>query len=256
MKRVHLRLIDGMRPDALLQLENPFVQELLRTSAYTLEARTVFPSVTLPCHMSLFYSVEPGRHGVTTNIFTPMARPMNGLMEQIHGNRSTAMFYNWNELRDIYRPGNIDYSFFVSQYEYGDEQAALEVCEAAERVLRNKTPDFCFTYIGWVDQQGHKTGWMSPEYLHAVNGSIGLARRLMACTGDRYTTILTADHGGHERTHGTLMEEDMTIPVFVRGEGISPGRIEEPVSILDIAPTVAKLLDCAPSKEWEGRSLL
>ena len=47
-------VVDGMRPDALIKTEN--AKFLLENSKYTLNARTVTPSVTLPCHMSLFHS--------------------------------------------------------------------------------------------------------------------------------------------------------------------------------------------------------
>jgi len=148
MNKVNLILIDGMRPDALMQCHNSYVQGLLCASAYTLKARTVYPSVTLPCHMSLFHSVGPDRHGVTDNVYTPMARPVNGIIEQLHGKRTTAMCYNWGELRDLCRPGTVDYSLYISQSTYGAEQSTREVCEAVERLLGNKAPDFCFTYFG------------------------------------------------------------------------------------------------------------
>ena len=35
--------------------------------------------------------------------------------------------------------------------------------------------------------------------------------------GEEYTVIITADHGGHDRMHGTDMAEDMTIPMFFIG---------------------------------------
>ncbi len=257
MRKVNLILIDGMRPDAFMRCGNPYVQTLLDESVCTLEARTVFPPVTLPCHMSLFYSVQPERHGVKDNLFKPMAQPVNGIMEQIHGRRTTAMLYNWEQLRDISRPGNRDYSFFASSNTYGSEIAANMVIEASKKLLTGeRAPDFCFTYIGWPDEQGHDDGWMSEEYIQAVNGSISLARDLIEATKEDYITILTADHGGHGRNHGELIDEDMLIPLFILGEGIKPGKIEEPVSILDIAPTVVRLLDCEPAEEWEGRSLI
>ncbi len=256
MKKVSLILIDGMRPDALLRCGNPYVRELLSAGAYTLAADTVFPSVTLPCHMSMFHSVGPDRHGVTDNVFTPMARPLNGIVEQLHGRRSTAMCYDWEQLRDLSRPGYNGFSFYISLSAYGPERSTREVCRAAEKLLTGIAPDFCFTYLGWPDEQGHKTGWMSAEYLHAVDESIGMVRRLIEAAGDGYVTILVADHGGHGRTHGTTAAEDMTIPVIIRGEGIRPGELEGPVSILDIAPTVVRLLDCEPAEEWEGKPLV
>ncbi len=51
------------------------------------------PSVTLPCHMSIFHSMPPSRHGVTT--YTPPVRPVPRLVEVIHGaGQRTAFFHN------------------------------------------------------------------------------------------------------------------------------------------------------------------
>ena len=72
---------------------------------------------------------------------------------------------------------------------------------------------------------------------------------------EEYTVIITADHGGHGRTHGTDMPEDMTIPVIVIGEGFEPKSTLSSTSILDIAPTVVKLLGVTPDEEWEGKAL-
>ncbi len=57
MEKVILILIDGMRPDALVECGNDYVECLKKESSYTFDARSVFPSVTLPCHISLFHSV-------------------------------------------------------------------------------------------------------------------------------------------------------------------------------------------------------
>ena len=79
MTKVMLVLIDGMRPDSLPAVDHPFYHELLKTSRYSLRMQTVMPSVTLPCHMSLFHSVTPERHGILTNTYVPQVRPVNGL---------------------------------------------------------------------------------------------------------------------------------------------------------------------------------
>ena len=66
----------------------------------------------------------------------------------------------------------------------------------------------------------------------------------------------TADHGGHDRTHGTDSPENMTIPFIIKGKDFKAGEKLENVSIKDIAPTVAKLLDIVPDQAWEGKSLV
>ena len=82
-EKVILVLVDGMRPDGLLQCGHPFVNELIANSTHALDAQTVFPSVTLPCHMSLMHSVDPQRHGILTNTYVPQVRPIVGLMDQL-----------------------------------------------------------------------------------------------------------------------------------------------------------------------------
>ena len=79
-----------MRPDSITDL--PKAQEMIGKSSYTMEATTVMPSVTLPCHMSLFHSVDPSRHGTTINIYAPQVRPINGLCEVIKNNGKNSAF--------------------------------------------------------------------------------------------------------------------------------------------------------------------
>ena len=113
MKKVLLILCDGMRPDAIDGLET--VKSLQSKSSYTLNAQTVFPSMTLPCHMSLFHSVKPDRHGVTTNIYTPQVRPVNGLAEVLkQAEKRCAMMYSWEQLKDITRPGSLSWAYYQS----------------------------------------------------------------------------------------------------------------------------------------------
>ena len=65
-----------------------------------------------------------------------------------------------------------------------------------------------------------------------------------------------ADHGGHERSHGTDRLEDMTIPLFFYGPDFTPGENIKNASLLDIAPTIADIMSIGSDPDWEGRSLL
>ena len=85
MDKVLLILVDGMRPDSIAACGSEYAYNMLKGCRYKdMQAKTVFPSVTLPCHMSLFHSVVPQRHGILTNTFVPMARPVDGLIEKLH----------------------------------------------------------------------------------------------------------------------------------------------------------------------------
>jgi arylsulfatase A-like enzyme len=76
--------------------------------------------------------------------------------------------------------------------------------------------------------------------------------RLKGDISDEYTLILLADHGGHDRTHGTEMPEDMTIPMVFSGRRFAKGREISDLSIKDVAATVASLLEVPVAPEWEG----
>ena len=68
--------------------------------------------------------------------------------------------------------------------------------------------------------------------------------------------LVTADHGGHDRTHGTDSPEDMTIPMFFWGKGFEGGRQLQNLTLLDITPTIADLMGLPMVREWEGKSVL
>ncbi len=254
-KGVILILIDGMRADAFMTCSNDYAQKLLKESAYTLEAKTVLPSVTLPCHMSLFLSVPPERHGVLTNTYVPQVRPVDGLCERLNfAGKKCAFFYNWEQLRDLSRPGMMSVSFMCSETKEAETDRTVTDCAIA--CIEKYKPDFTFLYLGETDDAGHRFGWMSEEYLCRLSAALDCVKEVVEKFGNGYTVILCADHGGHDRTHGSDMKEDVTIPVIMRGDMFAKGQELNEVSILDIAPTIADLMGATPASEWEGKSLI
>ena len=258
MAKVFLALLDGMRPDSLTTCSHPFFHELLKTSRYTMKMRTIMPSVTLPCHMSLFHSVNAERHGILTNTYVPQVRPINGICEHLSGSgKRSAFFYTWEPLKDLSRPLALSRANYYSGRLYTYEKADKLVTEDAERMFQSgDNPDFIFFYQCRVDEDGHKYGWMSDEYIKAVSDSLDNVQRIVKQLPSDYVFILTADHGGHDRSHGTEAPEDMTTPFFIRHSSIQPGEISGTPGILDIAPTVASCLGLSPDPDWEGKSLL
>ena len=82
-EKVLLILVDGMRPDSLDVCNHPFIRKMKEEGIYIPTAQTVMPSVTLPCHMSLFHSVARQTWNFN-NTYTPQVRPINGICEQLH----------------------------------------------------------------------------------------------------------------------------------------------------------------------------
>lgn len=256
MEKVILISVDGLRPDGFLACNNPYVDELMKKAYYTLEGKTVMPSVTLPCHMSLFHSVTPQRHGITTNLYLPMARPINGLFEQLRNKKYTcAMYYGWEPLRDVARPESLRFAEFI--HSYSEEYSDTSLTDRALERIRVSKPDFVFLYMVETDEKGgHDNGWMTEEYLRRVSIAVDNIKRVVEECGDEYSVVITADHGGHDRHHGLEIPEDMTIPMFYIGKQFEAGKRFPGGSILDIAPTIAKLMGADPADEWEGTSVI
>ena len=253
MEKVILISIDGMRPDGFLACGNPYVEELQRISAYTLDGQTVRPSMTMPCHQSMFHSVPPERHGIMTNTFTPFARPVDGIFEVIKNARGLcSMHYGWEPLRDLSVPSTVKWADMI-RFDV-EEDTDRQLTDRCLWRLRHSHPDFVFLYLGQTDDAGHKFGWMSEEYLRRISIAIDCVRDVITGFGDEYSILITADHGGHDRSHGQGTTPDVTIPQFYIGQRFTPGKVLHDVSVMDIPPTIADIMGLRHPPEWEGVS--
>ena len=253
--KVILISIDGMRADGLLKCGNPYLDFIKKNTSYTFNAKSVMPTITLPCHLSMFHSVPPERHGTLNNTYVTPVRPVNGIFETLkNAGKSCTMYYGWEPLREIGRPGSLVSAEYVNAYAFEHTDGILT--DRALNYIEKAHPDFVFLYMVETDEKGgHDSGWMSDTYLSYISCAIDNVKRVIETVGDEYSIIVTADHGGHERAHGTSLPEDMTIPMFFCGERFVKGRELPEISLLDIAPTVADLIGVNPEREWEGRSV-
>jgi predicted AlkP superfamily pyrophosphatase or phosphodiesterase len=261
MSKVLFIMLDGCRPDALAQAQTPHLDSLWKTGAYTWKARSVMPSVTLPAHTSMFRGVPPQKHGIgADNTFRTSAASFPSVFElSAEAGRHNAMFYSWEQLRDLSRPGSLKMSYCLSAEAHLGGDNDTPVALAAGAYLVNTQPDFCFLYLGDIDITGHLHGWMSPEYIEAIemnDRAIGrvLAMLQEAHLREKYTILIQADHGGHGTDHGTDSPEDMTIPWIINGTGVKSGHmIQSPVGLCDTPATIAHVLGLQRPDVWEGQ---
>jgi arylsulfatase A-like enzyme len=94
----------------------------------------------------------------------------------------------------------------------------------------------------------------------AVDAAIG---RLLEQVDEHTLVVLLADHGenlfepGNTTFHGKWFrggDEANRVPLVIAGPGISPHRVPEPVSLVDVAPTLLELLGL-PAGGFDGVSL-
>lgn len=250
--RVLILTIDGLRPDAILAAPMPNLMDLMESSAYTLNAQTVFPSVTLVAHASMFGGVCPSKHGVDWNDYLPVQGYALGtdLFDLAHAaGLQTVMHVGKEKLRQLTEPSSLDLFTYVN-----DRDLVV-----AQRLLDDFPQDFgvLFVHFPLVDGMGHEHGWMSWQQLSVAfraDEALGLILAELDARGLRDETLLivTSDHGGHDTTHGYSLPSDMTVPWVASGPGIQPKALTAPVNIMDTAATAAFALDLPIPPEWDG----
>ncbi|HSL81458.1 MAG TPA: sulfatase-like hydrolase/transferase, partial [Thermoanaerobaculia bacterium] len=89
----------------------------------------------------------------------------------------------------------------------------------------------------------------------------GLAPLLAELPADA-TVAFLSDHGEALGEHGvwghalTLYQEVVAVPLLLRGPGFEAGSVDEPVQLLDLAPTLLQAAGATPAEGMAGRSLL
>jgi arylsulfatase A-like enzyme len=98
---------------------------------------------------------------------------------------------------------------------------------------------------------------MSSDYGRAVRETDDALATLVSAadaaygTGN-YSVIVTADHGGHDYSHGSDDVRDVTIPWIAWGRGVHAGQIGNEIETIDTAATVLWLLGVPPPEQWDG----
>jgi arylsulfatase A-like enzyme len=257
--------VDGLRPDAIEKFGAATIQRLMREGSYAPDAQTVLPSTTLPSHTSMLTGVDPDVHGITWNTDETAARGYVRVatvfgLARAAGFR-TAAFFGKSKLNHVHPPATLDYVHAFDDWRPW-RWSGMGTARLVGRYLARARPNLLFVHLVEVDYTGHFFGWMGRLYGNAVRDAdaavAALLRHADAQFGrGQYTVILTADHGGHGRTHGTDAPEDTTIPWIVWGEGVRAGT-ELPFGIrtTDTAATALWLLGVGVPAEWTGHPVM
>jgi len=253
--------VDGLRPDAIGAFDTPHLRTLIREGSYTLDARTILPSKTLPSHTSMLTGEGPERHGVLWNNVAMADRDTVGLptifgVARMHGYQ-TAAFFSKPKFSAIQQPGTLDYSQAPRSWfaKWSVDKTTTDV----ERFLVTARPHVLFVHLAEPDTTGHRAGWMSAAYGRAVTEADAGVGRIMAAAErafgrGNYTVIVTSDHGGHGDDHGKDDPRDVTIPWMAWGRGVKPGPLPASgrVNTVDTASTSLWLLGLQEPTNWAG----
>lgn len=234
----------------------PVFKRLFAEGASTWSARTIFPSITLPSHTSMLTGVGPDKHKILWNDWKPdkglVTVPTVFSLAKEKG-LCTAMFVGKPKFKHLNLPGSVDL-FFLPEPKGNAKAVAAAVAENLPKLK----PNLCFIHFADPDSTGHKYGWGSPEQTTALiecDQALGTILDAIRKAGlaDSSVVILTADHGGHDKTHGSAEQCDMNIPWVAWGRGVKPGSLSSPITTYDTAATALWLLNVSIPADWDGK---
>ena len=253
--------IDGLRPDAITKYRAPTLLRLMNEGRYSLSAQTIDISLTLPSHTSMLTGVDSDQHGITWNT-DRSGKTGHVAVPTIFGiahnaGFTTAAFFSKTKFNHLHSPGTIDY---VSGPKNGKiPWNSGKTVGNVRRHLDDATPNLTFIHLADADFAGHSFGWMSRMYGLAVRQADSSLARIIELAdarfgAGRYSLIVTADHGGHGRSHGSTDKRDTTIPWIVWGAGVQRGDTLTGIRTMDTAATVLWMLGLDAPPAWTGRS--
>lgn len=236
--------MDGAKPATIKKSRMPNLQKLVNEGVSTFEAKTIFPSKTLPSHVSMLTGVPPSVHKITWNDWVPSKGSVKvptifGLAKE--QGYSTAIFAAKEKFKHLEVKNTLD-MFSIEGEKSGD------IADRATKYLESNLPSLLFIHFPDADVSGHAEGWDSPGQLQAlanVDLALGAVMKTVSksLSGKRFVLIVTGDHGGTGRNHGSPSPMDSTIPWIAWGSGVRTGTVLSlPVSTMDTAATALWLL--------------
>lgn len=248
--------IDGLRPDVITPSMKSLHRLYLQGSSARV-ARTINKSATLPSHASMVSGVDSDEHGLDFNAYRPergnIGKPTMFSVAHQAG-LPTFMFVGKAKLKHLLgKPSD----------------AQLKVAGGGcKRLLKDAVPQLqqqksglLFMHFADPDSAGHRNGWMSNQYVEAVHDADLCLEDVMQTIErsgrmDRTLLVVTSDHGGHGRSHGTRMEVDQRIPWYAWGANARRGRTGRQVHTTDTAATALSALGLTLPEHIHGQPVL
>ena len=253
--------IDGRRPDAISVTRMPNLQRLIRQGIYASNALTVHPSTTIAAHVSMLTGLDSSRHKVAEKTFGRgyYSQPTVFSVAKAAG-LTTAMFFSKEKLDFLANPDYLDCVYGPQRHRKISVDASTDaIAVAFDTAWPSKKCALTFIHLREPDNAGHWWGRMTKAYPRSAANADRAVGRILATVAhssvqEKTAVLVTADHGGHGRSHRERKPENMTIPWIVVGANTPAGiAIEKTIYVYDIAPTVLALLNLSAPTHIDGQ---
>lgn len=232
--------IDALHPEALALSKIPNITKLMRAGVYTLDGSSTEPPKTLIAHTAMFTGLSPGESGKVDNHWLPGENTVK--KETIFDTASrhgfkTGYFYSKEKLGYLVNPA-------VDVHEWSRDGAI----DSSETFIKTPGRHFTFLHVSGLDQVGPEFGWLSPEYLEELSFIDDYLSALIETVIERqnYLLIVTSDHAGHGKIHGSDHQEDYRLPLIVSSDIVDVKRFQGiSFSVAELKQLLENLLEDA-----------
>ncbi len=211
-ERIVVVSIDALHPAALTPATMPNLARLARLGRVTLDGHSTSPPKTLIAHTAMLTGLTPAQSGKRDNGWEegdPTVAFPTVLDDARAAGYRTAFFYSKEKL-----------GYLVTK---GVDVHALAPDDAIQRgraFLAAPGLAFLVLHVSGLEQVGTESGWLTRPYLVRATEIDRELAPLVAELERRasYFLVITSDHGGHEREHGTEHPEDRRLPLVIRSD--------------------------------------
>ncbi len=231
----------------------PMIRRVMAAGASTDMCLTSIPTISAECWGSMLLGVYPDVHGLTNDIvsskpYTNASIPsIFSLIRKCHPDAKLASFCNWNPINF----GIVD-DAATKQGTASDEELTDMICDC----IKADKPEFLFVQFDSVDGAGHTHTYGSPLHLAQIDFCDGLAAKIYASVEEAGIAedtlfMITADHGGINRSHGGSTDEEKYVFFAAMGKTVRQGASIS-LEVKDIPAIITHALGVEGNPSWQA----
>ncbi len=205
------------------QANTPNLDRIFQNGAVTYDALSMDPTISAENWGAMLLGSTPVVHGLTNGFvgrFEYTNRELPSVFTRIrraYPEAYLASVVNWDPINHGIIEHDVGVDFATAEND--DFLTPMILERIAEK------PKFLFVQFDDVDGAGHGKTYGSDEYLKAVEHADALIGRIFdayekAGILDETLFVVTADHGGIRRGHGTYTETEKRVFLGIRGRGL------------------------------------
>lgn len=217
------------------------------------------PSMSRPMYETIHTGLKTSEHGIISNQMVRLSNQPNIFNQAIQAGKTTAaVAYSW--FSELYNHAPFDpvadkevnnQSMCIQHGRFytEDEMPDKEVFASAALLVRKYSPDYILVHPMGMDYFGEQYGSNSSQYRnHAIRQDMWLSGYISEWISLGYNILITGDHGINEDgLHGGNTPNVREVPLYIIHPGYNGmGDTKEVISMLQIAPTICRLVDIPP----------